>query len=190
MKNIILLITALLFSFITSSQGQVIEELAEEAADGLCNCVNEAYGDIDNDVKRAMARIIKYQTQEDLEGMESYMANLSVDLISRIAAQAGIFEENEDLFQLCLDDMEQELGELSFEEEQYEGITEDKFLIMMVESMKEATGCEFAYILMELGLQMEAEENKDQVKTEPVKPKTSAKGSNEGTNKFEGTGGN
>jgi len=190
MKNIVLLITALLFFFITSSQGQIIEELAEEAADGLCNCVNEAYGDIDNDVKRAMARIIKYQTKEDVEGMESYMANLSVDLISRIEEQAGIFEENGDLFQLCLDDMEQEMGELSFEEEEYEGITENEFLVMMVESMKDAEGCKFAYILMELGIQMEAEENEAQVKVDPVKTKTSTKGSNEVTNKYEGTGGN
>ena len=188
MKNIVLLITALLFSFIISSQGQTVEELAEIAGDGLCSCVNETYDDIDKDVKRAMARIIKYQIHEDEAGMENYMAKLPADLMARIEEQAGLFEENEDLFQMCLDDMDEEMEELSFDEEKYEGFTEEDFLVMMVESMKETTGCKFAYILIELGLQVEAEENEDQVTIDPVKPKRSTKGST--SSKYEGTGGN
>lgn len=187
MKNTIFLIIVLLCFFIPLSQGQSIEELSEEAADGLCNCVNEAYGDIDDDVKRAMAKIIKYQIQEDLEGMEGYMAELPADLILRIEEQASVFEENEDLFQLCLDDMDEEMGDLSFDEGEYEGITEAEFLVMMLESIKEMKDCKFAYVLMELGLEMEEDENGGLV---PVKSKNSTDGANEATNKYEGTGGN
>jgi hypothetical protein len=189
MKNTIFLITTFLFFFITSSQGQSIEELAEEAADGFCNCVNEAYGDIDNDVKQTLAIIIKYQAEDDLKGMESYLAKLPADLILRIEEQASIIEENEELFQACLVDMDEEMGELAFEEEGLEDVTEKQFIGMMLKSIEEMADCKFAYTLMELGLEMEAEENGNQVEGEPVKPK-SKNNSNEATNKYEGTGGN
>lgn len=188
MKNTALLITTLLFSFIISSQGQSLDELAEIAGDGFCSCVNETYDDIDKDVKRAMARIIKYQIKEDEAGMENYMTKLPADLMVRIEEQAGLFEENEEAFQMCLDDMDEEMEELSFDEEKYEGLTEEAFLVMMIKSMKETTDCEFAGTLMELGLEIEAEENENQVTVDPVKPKTSTKGSS--SNKYEGTGGN
>lgn len=178
---------------ITLTKAQTVEELAELASDGLCSCVNETYSDIDSDVKRAMARIIKYQMQDNQEGMENYVAKLPTDLTSRIETQAAIMEENDDLFQMCLDDMEAAMGELNFEDEQYEGITEEAFVELMMESMKETTGCKFAYILMELGLQMEAENanngGSNQVKISQIKDKK-ATDSNENRSKYEGTGGN
>lgn len=189
MKNTIFLISTFLFFFISSSQGQSIEELADEAADGLCNCVNEAYGDIDNDVKGVLAKVIDYQTKDDQEGMANYMANLSADLMLRMEKQASIFQENEALFQTCLQDMDEEMGALVFEEGDLEGITEKEFIAMMLESMRGMEDCQFAYIIMKLGLEMAAEENGDQVESQPVQPK-SKKNSKEGTNKYEGTGGN
>lgn len=190
MKKTIFSTLTLLF-FITLTNAQTIDELAGLASDGLCGCVNETYSDIDSDVKRAMARIIKYQMQDNQEGMENYVAKLSTDLTSRIEAQAAIMEENDDLFQMCLDDMEAAMGELNFEDDQYEGITEEEFVELMMESMKETTGCKFAYILMELGLQMEGEDtnsSSDQVKISQSKGKKST--SNESRHKYEGTGGN
>lgn len=189
MKNTIFLLSTLLFFFINSSQGQSMEELADEAADGLCHCVNEAYGDIDNDVKRVLARVIDYQTKNDEDGMANYMANLPADLILRMEKQASIFQENEASFQACLNDMDEEMGALIFEEGDLEGITEEQFIAMMLESMRGMEDCQFAYIIMKLGLQMAAEENGDQVESQPVQPK-SKKDSKEGTNKYEGTGGN
>ena len=189
MRTTTFLILALILSFINASNGQTTEDLAELAADGLCACVNETYSDIDSDVKRAMARIIKYQMEENEAGMENYVAQLSTDLTSRIEAQAGLLEENDDLFQMCLDDMEEAMGGLDFDEEKFEGITEEDFSLMMLEAMKEETGCKFAYILMELGLQVEDDENnsQDQVK---VKSKNSTQNTKESSNKYEGTGGN
>lgn len=192
MKNCIFFIAVLLLSFSTLSKGQTVEELAVLAADGLCSCVNETYSDIDNDVKRAMARIIKYQMKEDEEAMGKYVARLPTDLTTRIEEQAGILEENDDLFQMCLDDMEEAMGELDFEEEKYNGITEAQFSTMMIESMRETTGCTFACILMELGLQVQAEENEDQgqVKISQSKSNNSTKTTTKDREKYEGTGGN
>jgi hypothetical protein len=192
MKNTVFLIIALMLSFSISSNGQTIEDLAELAADGLCSCVNETYSDIDNDVKRAMARIIKYQLQDDEDGIENYVAKLSTDLTSRIEEQAGLLEENDDLFQMCLDDMEEAMGELDFDEEKYDGITEEDFSVLMIESMREMTGCKFAYILMELGLEVQEDEidNEDQVKVKSTKSKKSTNDSNGNSKKYEGTGGN
>ena len=179
MKSTVLLITTLLFSCIISSQGQTVEEFAELAAEGLCTCVDETYSAIEKDVKRAMARIIKYQMQGNEEEMENYMAKLSANLIGRIEKQASIFEANDDLFQMCLDDMEDGMGALSFNDEEYHGITEDEFLVLMIASMKEVTDCEFAYILIELGMKMEAEEGRSQVKVNPVESKKSTRKSKE-----------
>lgn len=190
MKNTLFLITVLMLAFSISSQGQTIKELATSAADGLCSCANETYSDIDNDVKRAMARIIKYQMKNDEEGMNNYVAQLPMDLADRLTEQASIMEENSDLFQMCINDMEASMGELDFEEDQYNGITEDEFALMIVESMKEMMDCTFASIIMELGLEMQKEEmedNKGQVKISTIK---SSGDYNENREKNEGTGGN
>ncbi len=189
MKHRILLTSILVVFICGLSKAQTVQELADLAADGLCSCVNETYSDIDNDVKRAMARIIKYQMQGNEEGMENYVAKLPTDLTTRIEAQASIMEENDDLFQMCLDDMEAAMGEIDFKEEQYNGITEEEFTEMMVASMKEATGCKFAYILMELGLKVQEEEEKGQVKISQVKKTNDSKESSD-SKKYEGTGGN
>jgi hypothetical protein len=192
MKSTVFLTIILMLFFITSSKAQTVKELAKMASEGLCSCVNETYSDIDNDVKRAMARIIKYQIEEDKEELEHYVAKLPTDLTVRIETQASLLEENDDLFQMCLDDMEGAMGDLDFEEKKYKGVTEEKFMAMMIEEIKEATDCKFAYILMELGLQVQEEENdkNNQVRISQNRSNKSAKGSSGNRKKYEGTGGN
>lgn len=158
MRSAVFFTITLMLFFISSSKAQTVKELAKMASEGLCSCVNETYSDIDNDVKRAMAKIIKYQLQEDGDALEHYVAKLPTNLTARIEIQAGLIEENDDLFQMCLDDMQQAMGGVDFGEDKYNGITEEKFMGMMIEEMKEETACKFAYILMELGLQVQEEE--------------------------------
>jgi len=153
MKDIVFLITVLIFSLIPASEAQTTEELAKRAAKGLCTCVNETYSDIDNDVKRAMAKIIQYQIQDNKRAIESYVTKLSTDLTNRIRKQAGKLEKND------------------------KGITEKQFYAGMIESMKETTGCKFAYIIMELGLkrQAKAKARNNQVIISQVKSTSSPK---------------
>lgn len=112
MKHRILLTSILVVFICGLSKAQTVQELADLAADGLCSCVNETYSDIDNDVKRAMARIIKYQMQGNEEGMENYVAKLPTDLTTRIEAQASIMEENDDLFKCVWMIWRQQWGKL------------------------------------------------------------------------------
>lgn len=165
-------------------KAQSIEDAALLAAKGLCGCVKESYSNIDSDVKRAMIRIIRYQKDGKQAEMEQYVQSLSADLASRIESQALLFQENNDLFELCIEDMEEAMAQLNLNEEAYNSITEEEFVQYMMEEMKTLKGCKFTYLLMELGLEELANNQMEQ------DGKTTEHQKDERHSKYEGTGGN
>jgi len=148
-----ILIVALFSSF---SFAQDANDLAKEAANGLCDCVNETYSNIDNDVKEAMVKIIMYQMNGQQQEMEQYANSLSADLATRIEAQANEFTENQEMFDLCVEDIQLTLLESSLDENS--DMTEEQFMGMLMTEMSQGKNCKFAYLLMQLGL---AEEDND-----------------------------
>ncbi|BDS09942.1 hypothetical protein [Aureispira anguillae] len=181
MKKTILLTLIFSVAITTFLKAQSIEEVGAVAAKGLCDCVNETYSNIDSDVKRAMIRIIKYQSQNKAREMETYINSLSTDLAARIEEQAVLFQENNDLFELCVEDMEEAMAKIGLDETLYADVTEEAFEQILLEQMNAIKGCKFAYLLMSLGLaegQESGTENKGQTKD------------NSYHKKFEGTGGN
>lgn len=183
MKKSSILTCLLTISILSFSTAQTIEEVTTIAAEGLCRCVNESYSNIDSDVKRAMVRIFKYQKEGKQSEMERYANALSADLASRIEEQATLFQENDNLFQLCLEDMELAMSKMNLNEEEYEGISEEVVIELMLDQMNQMKGCKFAYLLMELGLQEQG--TKDQSDNGQIKEKKSSN-----NKKYEGTGGN
>lgn len=188
MKRTSIITCLLTIGMISFSIAQTIEEVASVAAKGLCGCVNESYSNIDSDVKRAMVRIFKYQMEGKQAEVERYASSLSADLASRIEEQAGLFQENDDLFQLCIEDMELAMAKMNLDEGKYENVSEETMINLMLKEMHEMKGCKFAYLLMELGLQEQMNENQNN--TGQIKGQSTSGNQQSDSKKYEGTGGN
>jgi hypothetical protein len=150
MKGIAVVVLGLLYLPLLMAQAP--EERAEAVADKFCTCVNETYSNIDQDVKRAMGQIISYKLQNQPQDLERYMRNLSAELVIRIQEQAGQFKKNGALAQYCIHDMEQAMENIDLEDPQYAGITDERFSVLIQQQLKSEPSCEFAALLMELGL--------------------------------------
>jgi hypothetical protein len=163
------LLTALIITIFSSfSFAQDTDDLAREAADGLCDCVNDTYSNIDDDVKNAMVTIIKYQMNDQQQEMEQYANALSADLGSRIQDQASEFTENQSFFDICTKNIESSLAESIVDENS--DITEEQFMIILLNEMSQNKDCKFAYLLIQLGL---AEtENDNNVNSGTIKSNT------------------
>ena len=157
MKQYALLTIIITVFFSNFSVAQNAKELAKTASDGLCGCVNDTYSNIDNDVKKAMVKIIKYQMNGQQQEMEDYAAALSPDLQTRIQEQAALFSENQKMFDLCVEEVEQTMAAYTLDNES--DITEEQFINMMMDEMATTKACKFAHLLMQLGLAEEAKNN-------------------------------
>lgn len=152
------LFIALSLSFSVSSiNAQSVEELAQTAGKGLCDCVNKTYSNIDRDVKDAMMKIIQYQLEGKTAELEEYAGSLSPDLASRIEAQADMFAANDDAFQTCLADLDAYMENAASRSNA--NITETEFTNMIFDYIKKARGCSFASMLVQLGEQANTEED-------------------------------
>lgn len=132
---------------------------AQAVAEQFCNCANTTYSNIDEDVKKAMGRVVSYQLQNQPQDLERYMKRLPADLVIRIQDQATTFKKNGALAQRCIHVMEGEMSAIDLANPIYEGMTEEKFSRLIQQQLKTDSSCEFAALLLELGLR---EQPKDQ----------------------------
>ncbi|MGH1339618.1 MAG: hypothetical protein ACRBFS_26100 [Aureispira sp.] len=135
------------------------ESKAEAVAEQFCTCVNTTYSNIDADVKTVMGRVVSYQLQKQPQDLERYMKRLPAELVIRVQEQAVDFKKNGALAQRCVHVMESEMEAVDLANPIYEEMTEDNFSRLIQKKLKEDTSCEFAALLLELGLR---EQPKDQ----------------------------
>lgn len=181
---------ALLFILVTInySTAQRIEDVAEEGADALCDCVNETYGHIDEDVKKAIITLFSIGMEEGAdqeEAVEQYMAGLSPDLLTRIQEQTKLLEGEDQLFTRCIENVEHSLMDYTANSDAPE-ISEDAFLELLMNNMENAEGCEFAYFLMGVTL-LEHHGDVHENSASSVESTTAKRPLNE---QYHGTGGN
>lgn len=189
MKKNILLTMLLLCGLTTWMSAQSVDEVAVAAGELLCDCVNDTYGQIDDDVKVAIMTIFSYQMESKEQEMERYLNSMSADLGGRLQQQIGLLEGDNELFERCVENVEQELVEYAAHSNAPE-VSEDEFTLILMEKMKKDKACEFAYFLMGVTLleaANEAAENQQKGNTAASSTSTTKKTVSK---EYHGTGGN
>ena len=167
---------------------QSMEDIAEEGADQLCDCVNETYGHIDEDVKGAIMTLfslgLEHQTNQE-EAVENYLSSLSPNLLTRIQEQTKLLEGEDQLFERCIENVEHSLMDYAADSDAPD-ISEEAFLNLLMQKMEAAEECRFAYFLMGVTL-LEQEKNTQKTSTSSVESTTTTRPLSE---QYHGTGGN
>ncbi len=157
MKKILLAI--FLFGAVQATQAQDrFNEAAAFAAQHLCDCVNEVYADIDEDVRNA---VVVMATMSETEA-NNYITGLDQELILRIAEQSTIMmdESKSREFDDCNQSMVDAIDEKYPEDYEAMGYTESDFMDRMFKSLGADEACSFTYFLLQIGMSMQ-EDNGD-----------------------------
>jgi hypothetical protein len=173
-KNAKLVLIVMLEILALRVVGQSPETYAQAVAEEFCSCVNTTYSNIDADVKTAMGQIIHYQKGHQRKELERYMKRLSADLVIRIQEQSEQFKQNGALAQHCIHAMEAKMNAVDLSDPIYKNLTERKFAELIQQALKKNTTCEFAAILLELGLSNLPEDR--QIQISEVRSKKAATG--------------
>ncbi len=161
MKVVFMLIMGLLGATMLVAQSPEVR--AQAVADQFCNCVEETYSELDKDVKKAMVRMVRYQLQNEPQDLERYMKRLPAELIFRIQEQATQFKQSTGLANRCVHKMEQAMDRIDLEDPLYERVTESSFSQMIQQELQNDPACEFAALLLKLGI-LERPESNSQVR--------------------------
>ena len=189
MKKNVLLAILLLCGLNPWMNAQSVDEVAEAAGELLCDCVNETYGQIDEDVKVAIMTIFSYQMENKEQEMERYLNAMSADLGGRLQQQIGLLEGDNELFERCVENVEQELVEYAAHSDAPE-VSEDEFTLLLMEKMEKDKACEFAYFLMGVTL-LEAANSEEENQQKESTASSSTSTTNKTVSKaHHGTGGN
>lgn len=148
-KLLLFVFTLFLGQFVAA---QSIETITKKAAVGLCDCVNDTYDNIDDDVKEVMVKMIQLQVAGKEEEVDRYLTSFSPDMLERFAEQASLFESNDAMFQGCIENLGTEIENLVVDESSYEDMTTDDITNMIFSKMKAIKTCNFPYLLVQLGV--------------------------------------
>jgi hypothetical protein len=153
MKNFLL--TLLLFTIFNSAlfaQSQM-EKAANFAADYICNCVNEVYSEIEPEIRDFIFKI--YSLPEDEQS--DFILSLSEEQQIKIVNQADIMssESKAAEMDLCNNNMIADLERKFADMEDDENFDEAELMNSMLERLSKKTRCEFAYLLLVIGLEQQ-----------------------------------
>ena len=170
MKKITLFFAACTLFANTTSQAQSMDEIADDAAQSLCTCINETYSFIDKDIQDIIVEMTNVKTEEE---QTKLVLGLDKATQIRMMTQAKKMQDAEVTheFENCVDRMGGQLEGL--EEKTKDEISEEKFVRLMVLKIRNKKDCAFASFLVETGMAEEYGDFEDETANE--KSKSSSK---------------
>ena len=142
----------LLLSFSSLKAQDKIEEAANFAADYLCNCVNKVYAEVEPDIRDLIIKIYLLPAEEQTE----FILGLSEDKQSKIIEQSLIMADEGKAAEMdeCNNSMVKEI-EKKYKNIDESALNEQELLETMSNRLKSKKKCEFAYMLMKIGLEQQ-----------------------------------
>jgi hypothetical protein len=145
---------ALLFlSFFGNLKAQdKFEEAANFAADYICNCVNIVYADVEPEIRDLIIKIYFLPAEEQTE----FVLSLSESVQTKVIQQSMIMADETKAIEMetCNNMMLEEI-EKKYKDVDETGFNEQDMIIKMLERLSSKKKCEFAYMLMKIGMEQE-----------------------------------
>jgi hypothetical protein len=153
----------LLLSFSSLKAQDKIEEAANFAADYLCNCVNKVYAEVEPDIRDLIIKIYLLPAEEQTE----FILGLSEDKQSKIIEQSLIMADEGKAAEMdeCNNSMVKEI-EKKYKNIDESALNEQELLETMSNRLKSKKKCEFAYMLMKIGLEQQQISEDDLIEEE------------------------
>jgi hypothetical protein len=141
-----------------------LEEAANFAADYICNCVNKVYSGVEPDIRDHIINIYYLPANKQT----AYLVDLEENVQMKIIEQSMLMADEAKAAEMddCNNTMVREI-EKKYKDIDETAFSEEKMLADMVDRLKSKKKCEFAYMLMNIGLEMQnTEEELNEDKSE------------------------
>lgn len=146
-------LSLLLLSFFGNLKAQdKIEEAANFAADYICNCVNKVYADVEPEIRDLIIKIYMLPAEEQT----AFVLGLSESVQTKVIQQSMIMADETRAVEMddCNNKMVQEI-EKKYKNVDETGFNEQDMINTMLERLGSKKKCEFAYMLMKIGMEQE-----------------------------------
>jgi hypothetical protein len=129
-----------------------MEEAANFAADYLCNCVNKVYAEVEPDIRDLIIKIYLLPAEEQTE----FILGLSEEKQSKILQQSLIMADEGKAAEMdeCNNSMAKEIDK-KYKNLDESSFNEQELLETMSNRLKSKNKCEFAYMLLKIGLEQQ-----------------------------------
>ena len=131
------------------------EEAANFAADYICNCVNNVYSGVEPDIRDMIIKIYLLPAEEQT----AFVMGLSEAVQMKVVEQSLIMADEGKAAEMdeCNNKMVKEI-EKKYKNLDDTNFSESEMLAIMIDRLKSKKKCEFAYMLMKIGLEQQNSE--------------------------------